>query len=101
MSSVLMVQQMYKSSLNVEIPIDQQYFVLFPWRKIKPQLTIKSHTYETKASINDTELIRISAPQSNFLVEKDVRMETQKCYPGFIPDGSTCACDSKIPGLDR
>ena len=101
MSSLLMVQQIYKSSFNVETPIDQQYFVLFPGRKINPQLTIKSPTYETTAGINDTELIRISAPQSNFLVEKDVRMETQKCYPGFIPHGSTCACDSKIPGLDR
>jgi len=100
-SSLLMVQQIYKSSFNVEIPIDQQYFVLFPGRKINPQLTIKSPTYETTAGINDAELIRISAPQSNFLVEKDVRMETQKCYPGFIPHGSTCACDSKIPGLDR
>ena len=99
-----MVQQIYKSSSNEEKPVEQQYFVLPPGKKTKTQLTIKlpdARTYDATAGVKDTEFLRISAPQSNFLVEKDVRMETQKCYPGFIFDGHTCICDSTIPGLER
>jgi len=84
--------------------VGQQYFVLPPGRKADPQFTISlsgTNIYNVTAGVNDTEFIRISATQSNFLVEKNLRMETQKCYPGFTFDGSICVCDLTIPGLDR
>ena len=102
--SVPAVKQILERSSDQEISVGQQYFVLPPGRKADPQFTISlsgSDIYNATAGVNDTEFIRISATQSNFLVEKNLRLETQKCYPGFIFDGSTCVCDLTIPGLDR
>ena len=102
--SVPGVKQIYKSSSNEEISVGKHYFVLPPGKETVSQLTISlsgADMYNATAGVNDTEFIRISATQSNFLVEKNLRMETQKCYPGFIFDGSTCLCDLTIPGLDR
>ena len=102
--SVPEVKQILERTSNQEISVGQQYFVLPPGMTTDPQLTISlsgSDIYDWTAGKNDSEFIRISATQSNFLVEKNLRMETQNCYPGFIFDGSTCVCDLTIPGLDR
>ena len=91
-------------SPNREQAVGQQYFVLPPGEKTRPKMSIKLPSYDVynaTAGLNDTEFIRISATQSNFLVEKNLRLETQKCYPGFIFDGNTCVCDLSIPGLER
>ena len=96
------VKQIFESSANQEISVGQQYFVLPPGKKTIPQLSIIGGSfYDATAGVNDTEFLRISATQSNFLVEKNIRLDSQKCYPGFLFDGNTCVCDLSIPGIDR
>ena len=98
------MKQIFQPTANQEISVGQQYFVLPPGKKTNPKITLTLSgvdVYNSIAGVNDSEFIRISATQSNFLVEKNLKLETQKCYPGFVFDGNTCVCDSTILGIER
>ena len=102
--SVPVVKQIIKRPSNKEISFGQEYFVLSPGKRASPKLSISLSgvdVYNSIAGVNDSEFIRISATQSNFLVEKNLKLETQKCYPGFVFDGNTCVCDSTILSVNR
>ena len=102
--SVPVVQQIVKRSSTQEMLVGQQFFVLPLGKKdnLKLSLTLPgTNIYDEIAGANVTELLRISDSQSNFLVEKTLKLETQKCYPGFFFDGNACVCDSMSLGVEK
>ena len=104
MYSVPVVKQIIKYPSNKETSFGQEYFVLAPGKETSPKVSIVLSgvdVYDSIAGVNNSEFIRISATQSNFLVEKNLKLEMQRCYPGFLFDGNTCVCDLRIFGIER
>ena len=85
--SVPVVKQIFERSATQEISVGEQYLVLHLGQKTYPQLSLTLpgiEMYKEIVEANATEFIRISDTQSSFLVEKKLRLETQRCNPGFF-----------------